>query len=165
MFPATNTDCIMEKFVNDRFCDNIDGSSYKYLHGRLISNTLKYLWEHVETKTENYTMFNDKREGEYKEWSETGLLCIRSTYLNGKREGEYKSWYDNGQLYIQCAYLNGQREGEYKSWYDNGELQMLCNFINDKMEGECEWWFKNGQFFEQCTYVNDRRCEDWPYDF
>ena len=145
---------IMEKFINDRFCDNIDGSSYRYLHGRLILNALKYLWEHVETACENYIVFNGRREGEYKMWYKNGQLLEQCTYANGKLEGEHKIWCENGQLWEQCAYLDGKEKGEYKSWYTNGQFFTQCTYVNGKLEGECKIWHRNGQFIKKCFYVN-----------
>ena len=120
----------MKKFVNDRFCDNIDGSSYQYLHGRLISNTLKYLWEHVETKTENYNVFDDKKEGVYQHCRNIDQFWRQCAYANGKLEGEFKSWHKNGQLWEKCTYLNGKREGEHKTWSENGQLRGQWFYVN-----------------------------------
>lgn len=149
----------MKKFINDRFFDDIDGSSCQYLHRRLILNMLKYLWEHVETETENYTVFNDKKEGEYKKWfkDKNGHLHIQCAYLNNKLEGGCSKWYRNGQLWVQCTHKNGKEEGEYKRWHDNGQLLERYICVNDKIEGEYKRWHSNGQLWEQRTYTNGKR--------
>lgn len=135
MFSASVADYTMKKFISDRFCNNIDGSSYKHLHGRLVLNTLKYIWLHVETKTEKYTIFDDNLEGEYKEWHKNGQLYEQCVFVNGDRNGEYRLWYDNGQLSKHCSYQNNKLHGEYKSWYKDDEHYMLwtqCTYIDDK---------------------------------
>ena len=120
----------MEKFINNRFCDNTDGSSYPYLHRRLILNTLKYLWSHTKTAIINYNEFNEKIEGEYKEWYENGQLSKQSIYVNGKHHGGYKSWFRNDKLQMQCTYVDGKREGKYEYYYDCGQLWIQCTYIN-----------------------------------
>jgi antitoxin component YwqK of YwqJK toxin-antitoxin module len=40
--------------------------------------------------------------------------------FNDKKEGEYKEYYINGKLEEICNYKNGWREGEYKNYYENG---------------------------------------------
>ena len=106
----------MEKFVNDRFCDDIDGSSYKHIHGRLILNTLKYLWKHVETKTENYTAFDDKKEGLYKAQHADGRQYMQCLYANNEQIGVCKQWFRYSGVWIQCNYVNGEYRGGYKVW-------------------------------------------------
>ena len=79
-----------------------------------------------------YFIFNGKKEGEYKQYDNSGKSSVICNYKNGNLEGEYKQYHENGKLCIICNYKNGKKEGEYKTYWPNGQLVRICNYKNEK---------------------------------
>ena len=109
---------------------------------------------HNFSKEDYYFETSKRYTGEYKEWSDDGLLSTIYNFDNGKIHGLYTLWYDNGQLSEKLNYMNGLREGSAERWYTNGQLLMKCNYVDDKREGLFEKWFDNGQLHIKRNYIN-----------
>ena len=61
-----------------------------------------------------------KKDGEYKQWYREigGLLREQCYYKEDKLEGEYKKWWDTGELRDESYYKDGKKEGKEKFWFD-----------------------------------------------
>jgi antitoxin component YwqK of YwqJK toxin-antitoxin module len=79
-----------------------------------------------------YFIFNNKREGEYKDYYKNGQLYEIVNYKNNNLEGEHKQYWVNKQLSVIYNYKNNKKEGKYKGYQNNGELYMTFNYKNDK---------------------------------
>ena len=80
---------------------------------------------------EEYFIFNDKKEGEYKSYHSNGWELSK----DNSKLGNLSSTNFHGQLHVVCNYINDKKEGEYKSYHSNGFLKEVCNYINDKKDG------------------------------
>ncbi len=116
-----------------------------------------YIYEKVDKvnekgNREEYITRYGKKEGEYKEWWNSGQLYCQCYFKEDKLEGEAKEWCENGQLWRLCYYKEGKEEGEYKEWYENGQLWRQCYYKEGELEGEYKVWYSNGQLWRQCYY-------------
>lgn len=68
---------------------------------------------------------NDKLHGDYKLWSEAGVLLEHNVYHNGFRRGICQLFYHNGQLAIKSYQEYNKLYGSCKKWYENGQVSYL----------------------------------------
>ena len=62
----------------------------------------------------------DKPDGPYKEYYDSGELKVEGHYKNNKRNGELKRYYKNGQVSSEFSYNKGKINKERKSYYKDG---------------------------------------------
>lgn len=96
-------------------------------------------------RTEEINYKDDKLDGSYQKWDETGVLGISENYKNGERDGLCK-YYDKGKLMREAEYKNGKLNGSEReyyfnttetktSWYRNGVLDSVYTYFkNGKIE-------------------------------
>ena len=85
---------------------------------------------------------NDKKNGEYKKYSNTGELIDFHLYINDKIHGECIKYYKNGQIQEISFYNDGIMHGEYKKYYSNGYLKEIYSYNNGKKHGEYKSYYK-----------------------
>jgi antitoxin component YwqK of YwqJK toxin-antitoxin module len=120
----------------------------KYVNGKVdITNK--------NGRREEYTLKDNKLEGEYKQWYPNGQLSSRGYYKEGKPEGEYNWWGPKGNLSSKSYYKEGKPEGEYKGWYDNGKLRIQYYYKEGKKEGEYKEWDYKGILNKHYLYKNN----------
>lgn len=115
--------------------------------------------EEKQIKVEYRTKYGLK-DGEYKEWYNTGKLSIKCFYINDKPHGKYESWFSNGKLKTQCTYIDGMTEGIYKHWYKNVNPVQLASqytYSNGQLNGEYKQWYQNGILW---VHGNNKNNED-----
>ena len=135
-------DRIQNSYLGDK---NIATIIKKFIYGKVIERN-------EDNVKEEYSIYYNKKHGEYKKWYRNGVLAIKCTYNYGKIEGECKEWYDNGKLDRQRIYKDGIMNGEYKKWQPNGELRIECYYKDGYREGVYRSW-KRGVLTSYCMYV------------
>jgi antitoxin component YwqK of YwqJK toxin-antitoxin module len=86
-----------------------------------------YISTHIKTATEEYTLIDGNKEGEYKKYYKSGALYIHCTYHRDLLHGKYLRYNESGDIEIQGFYNNGVKHGEFKlgkeiQTYRNGKL-------------------------------------------
>ena len=107
----------------------------------------------------------DKRDGEYKEWSDNGQLEDRGAYRNGKQHGEREIWYSNGHLSVQSTFRDGHKHGVSTLWSENGKMSSLYTYRDGIWEGKYISNYDNGQTYCRGNYKDNIRVGIWKmYD-
>lgn len=74
---------------------------------------------------------------------------------SGLKQGEWKEYYETGELKASGKYENGLKIGEWKYWYENGKLEQKGIYVKgEKPDKEWTWYFKNGNTLRKETYIN-----------
>jgi antitoxin component YwqK of YwqJK toxin-antitoxin module len=138
--------------------------------------------DNSNTKCEECTYVNGKKEGLYVIRYPNGLIQIRCEYKNDKLHGIYDSFRINGRKWEVADYENGQLHGSYVSYYnknvfpervweeqkfkngikdgvqknfhENGKIESLTTYKDGMKEGKCLSFHKNGAKFEEYNRVN-----------
>ncbi len=86
----------------------------------------------IKTKTEHFFVDEFKRkQGEYRRYTDSGVLVQHSNFLNNLFHGIFLSYYECGQLFCYVEYDNGRFHGEY-TWYEkNGTVIRSTWYHND----------------------------------
>ncbi|MDR2038349.1 MAG: hypothetical protein LBQ60_10550 [Bacteroidales bacterium] len=71
---------------------------------------------------------------------------------NEKREGLWSNYFETGALRSRGNYLNDRQNGEWTFYSVDGKSEQTGQFRNGVMEGEWKWLYKNGTVFRQETY-------------
>jgi antitoxin component YwqK of YwqJK toxin-antitoxin module len=97
----------------------------------------------------------EKRDGNNK-------LISQHYYRYGKKNGEWKEWYESGQLSRQYAYINDIKNGKWEEWYESGQLMCQQFYKNGKIEGECKEWYTNGEIACNDYYMDGKLMFNLP---
>ena len=91
---------------------------------------------HYKSNLCEFTVVNDKQDGEFKSWWEDGQLAVHCTFKDGLLNGEYEYWWSNSQMYVQSSYINGKyyhydESGKLivKEYYTKGKINKFRTFI------------------------------------
>ncbi|MGP1446850.1 MAG: toxin-antitoxin system YwqK family antitoxin [Candidatus Limimorpha sp.] len=76
----------------------------------------------TERVAEETQYVDGKREGQGKQYFDTGLLLSEFQYHNDKLNGPAKTYYPNTVLKEEGNYLDGSRNGIWKTYNEDGEL-------------------------------------------
>ena len=93
---------------------------------------------------------NGNFNGDYKEFSKSGLLVKHTNYKNGILDGEYKTYYENGRPHIEGIMKNGSLEGIYREFSDNENSTIL-------KEGTWESGVPNGVLTNAVVYNSNNK--------
>ena len=73
----------------------------------------------------------------------------------GLKQGEWKEYYETGELKANGKYENGLKIGEWKFWYENGKMEQKGLYVKgEKPHGDWVWYYKNEQILRKETYIN-----------
>ncbi len=130
----------------DKFPEGIVIAKELYLNDQKQGKAL-YYYPNGSLKEEiNYS--DGKRQGQAKEYDESGKLTILMEYHNnylisrervnrtdisGLKQGTWKIYHDNGNLYKEMYYVNDLLEGIYKEYNENGKLYLSIRYDEGKI--------------------------------
>lgn len=102
-----------------------------------------------------------RRQGEWKEYYETGELRAKGTYRNNRREGEWVFYYRDGKVEQYGNYVKGLADGEWKWVHPNGNVWREEIFYEGKEEGLAIEYNDTGMVVAKGTYVDGEREGEW----
>ncbi len=95
-----------------------------------------------------------KLEGEFKRWTEDGVLEVQCNMKNGKFHGEYKEWWPNGKLRLRLYYKEGYADGEYNTWRQDGSIETQKDYKNGELHGHYKEWDKDYELTLHEYYIH-----------
>jgi antitoxin component YwqK of YwqJK toxin-antitoxin module len=128
---------------------------------------------------EIFTLQNGILNGEFKEYTDTGIIKEKIQYLQGKETGEREEYFQNGNLKYKVEKIKeldqfrhqyffesgnlkeilhkhvhkNERAGEYKEWYENGQLAVAGSYSHDqKRDGTWQEFYENGSKKVEATF-------------
>jgi antitoxin component YwqK of YwqJK toxin-antitoxin module len=107
---------------------------------------------------------NGQRQGEWKEFYETGALRAAGKYADSKPTGKWKYYFENGKVEIKGDYtLKGQKDGEWIWYYPNDNILSVENYAVGLLEGESFTLTVEGDTLEHGLYVDGEEDGRWMY--
>ncbi len=130
---------------------------------------------------------NGKRDGEWKFYTDDGILFEGSTWYEGKANGLYASFYhfkNKTNLYESGTFLGGKKDGEITYYYPNNKKSFVEIWYDGKFEkmtsmfdengklissngtGKMKTYFPSGKLKYECEYIKGFRTGvgTWYYD-
>jgi len=126
------------------------------------------------------------RQGDWKEYYESGEKSGEGSYKNDLRQGDWKFYFKNGALEQTGKYgNNGKPDGKWRWFFESGNLRKEDNFKNGVLHGihieqddsgkiiikgefadgeeEGEWFYEVGDEKETGSYIAGRREGTWKH--
>ena len=106
----------------------------------------------------NYTQ--NKRDGKWEGWYDTGAKKYECNYINGNKSGLYQEWDINGKITKNITYNSGHRIKEYEVVKD-GNGFMEINKIHGFLDGKWIRWYAEGIKEEEGEYSEGTKVGTW----
>ncbi len=96
-----------------------------------------------------------------KTFAPNGTIIATGYYLNQKKEGEWRFFTEDGKLLTVEEYKDGLAHGPSKTYYETGILISEWQYENDVMEGPAKTYYPSGALKEEGQYHNDMKTGIW----
>jgi uncharacterized protein len=103
------------------------------------------------------------REGDWKLYTELGVLRAEEHYADSLLEGVCKYYFDNGQLCALIQYKQGVKDGPFTEYYDNGKKHREGTYLRDDFEGPMVLYHENGTKQAEGKYVKGLQDGVWTH--
>lgn len=121
-------------------------------------------FEKRKTNGERYSVLgrrgkyvNDKREGEWLQYYESGEILYRVNYRDGKKQGKEKKYKSDGTLIQETTYLDDKKEGPFWRKSRKGYLAEKGTYKQNEKQGLWVEYYKNSQVKNQIHYDLGKR--------
>jgi len=69
---------------------------------------------------------------------------LRDKHKEEKMNGLFKGWFDSGQQKWEITYKTGKMEGLWSWWYESGVKEFEKNYKDGELHGLATVWYENG---------------------
>ncbi|MEM9544935.1 MAG: toxin-antitoxin system YwqK family antitoxin [Bacteroidota bacterium] len=124
----------------------------------------KVIITHFETgeKQEEYQYTGDSlKHGEYKRYSQGGILLEQANYVEGKLNGERIIYNAKGEKEVSEIYENNELNGPFKEFHPNGKLKFLGTYTKNVLAGKVNVFYPSGKIKEEVQFADN--VEDGPF--
>lgn len=91
---------------------------------------------------------NDKENGAWKQYFESGLLKLQALFKDGNLHGDYMVYHPNGEKYVEGQYKNGLMEGDWIYYNEDGSVKAEITYQNGEPVKGQELLEQEQEFFE-----------------
>ncbi len=92
-----------------------------------------------------YSLINEKVEGEVFLYDSTGTLSSSHLYVNGKANGRAYDYYPSGKIKEIFYETENHANGKVLRYYENGQISLIGKYINDRFNGIVKEYYSNGK--------------------
>lgn len=82
---------------------------------------------------------------------------------DGLKHGDFRIFSEDGVLEIQGQIDSNRNVGKWQYFYTNGQVESEGNFVNDMPEGLWIWNYPNGRKKEEGYFVKGKRVGLWNF--
>ena len=107
-----------------------------------------------------------KKGGEfyYTEYTPNGILKSEGLYdISGGKSGEWKYYTNDGVLNSRSSFEENLAQGEQISYFSNGDIKEVTHFKNDSLDGYYQKFYKTGKMKLQGWYKNNEASGEWRW--
>ncbi len=110
---------------------------------------------------EKKTYQNGVMEGEFVQFSKSGLTLKKGTFSKGKKSGEWYIYKGNGLLQTKGHYKDDVKDGEWTYFQKKGMISLREVYNNGVKDGIWMSFYENGQIRERGFYRHDNKVGEW----
>lgn len=144
------------KKANDEYMD-----IYSYKDGEL--NGLNVIYFKNQIKEIGHWK-DGKQNGNFKLYTEEGVLVDNTNFKDGERDGVTEQYYnDNGNLRLKTNFKNGVIEGEYIVYYPNGKILSKATYKKGNPIGEYKEYYDNGNLKLEGSFNESGQNGCWKF--
>lgn len=107
---------------------------------------------------------DDKTIGEYKAFYKSGKEESVAAYKDGVLDGYYVAYHKNGQIANQGWYKEGLAYGEWRTYYIDGVLENIYFYHKGNLHGVQEEYTNTGKLARKITYKSGSLISDKFFD-
>ena len=104
---------------------------------------------------------NDKLNGKYIFYYDTGQVQYETNYVDDQINGKYIFYYDTGQVQYETNYVDDQINGKYIFYYDTGQVQYEMNYVDGEINGNYISFYKTGNLKEKGKLKKNKKKGPW----
>ena len=105
-----------------------------------------------------------RKQGDWKEFYETGELRAAGKYIDSKPSGKWKYYFESGKVEITGEYTRkGQKDGEWIWYYPNGNTLAIENYVIGALDGEAFTLTIEGDTIEHGMFIEGLEDGKWIY--
>ena len=106
-------------------------------------------WRYFSKDNGKLILVEDNKDGKVHGWSRVynplnERVAEEAQYVDGLREGQCREYYDSGVLMMECSYHEGQLSGYAKTYYPSGALKEEGDFLNGDKTGVWKTYNEDG---------------------
>jgi antitoxin component YwqK of YwqJK toxin-antitoxin module len=105
-----------------------------------------------------------RRQGDWKEFYETGQLRSKGRYKDNKRTGPWIFYYEDGKVEQEGTYRDGKPDGNWKWTHRNGQTWREEVFFEGMEEGLAVEYSDSGTVVAKGEYLSGEREGKWIID-
>ena len=89
-----------------------------------------------------------------KEYDETGTLSAEGTVdENDKKQGTWTYYYETGETKAKGEYKDNLKTGEWIFYYEDGKIEQRGKYVKNKASGLWTWYYRNGNKWREENLV------------
>ncbi|MCL2132097.1 MAG: hypothetical protein FWH36_06570 [Lentimicrobiaceae bacterium] len=139
-----------------------DGIRREYTDDGKVNNS--YLFSNGILKGEGIVDDDGKKQGDWKEFYESGALRAAGKYLNSKPIGKWRYYFEEQTIEIEGSYTRkGEKDGEWLWYYPNGNLLSKETYSDGLLDGESFNLTAEGDTLEYGKFTAGLEDERWYY--
>lgn len=126
--------------------------------GDLLNDKKEGLWKmYYETGTPRSIMeyHNGIVNGMVMTFDHSGFVMKEEHYLDGKLDGISINYHNGGKIKSYAYYTAGLLNGKKVANYDDGTRQEESNWSMGKKNGTTKWFYQGGKTLGEYNYIND----------
>ncbi len=105
-----------------------------------------------------------KKQGDWKEFYESGELMANGVYKNNVRVGKWTFFHRNGKIEQEGVFTSkGLPDGDWKYYYENGNTLIEEEFVNGENEGSYVEYSDSGTVLVKGEYFEGLQTGEWLY--
>ena len=116
----------------------------------------------VKTEDKEYYVDSQgRKQGEYKDFTSSGNICMKCNYVDNEINGKcILYYYDTDNIWFEDNYSKGLLDGEYIMYHPSKRKFLEGNYVDDMKQG---YWYKyedeENSIPEIIYYEDDQECD------
>ena len=149
-------------FTETKTYKKIGSGRNTYICGQKLPtyfNNILYDSIEILKKANNLHNYSNETSGMHTTYFINGLINIEYYQINNKKNGIYKQYYQTGQLQEERNYVDDVLHGSYITYAINGNITSEYIYNNGKIHGIFKKW-SDGKYHPNTTYEEYTYCEE-----
>ena len=95
------------------------------------------------------------KHGKWKEFNKHAVLIAEGHYVNDKKQGLWREYFDSGELMIEESFSEGISHGRYATFHRNGVRLSEGKFVLGSREGEFKVYDNTGNHIKSLMFIDN----------
>ncbi|CAM1359217.1 toxin-antitoxin system YwqK family antitoxin [Tenacibaculum xiamenense] len=134
-------------------------STYYGFNGKLLNGHYRKSLNNSKRNIEEGSFFFGMKNGEWKEWDNSGNILSITNWEKGRKEGEFELYDENQEILSKGSFRRGQKTGVWIS-VKNGVL-IKANWSKNLLDGTYKEYDSQGNLLRKGKYKRNMKSGIW----